>query len=95
VVLEAQASGLPVIVTDQGGPQENLIPGRTGYVVRAGDTEGFVRAALQLIDNRYLLEGMKWNARNYVQDRSFEAAYLRLWDSYRTCDPMRRASNTY
>ncbi len=95
VVLEAQASGLPVIVTDQGGPQENLIPGRTGYVVRAGDTEGFVRAALQLIDNRYLLEGMKWNARNYAQDRSFEAAYLRLWDSYRTCDPMRRASNTH
>ena len=95
VVLEAQASGLPVIVTDQGGPQENLIPGSTGYVVRAGDTEGFVRAALQLIDNRYLLEGMKWNARNYAQDRSFEAAYLRLWDSYRTCDPMRRASNTY
>ena len=34
VVLEAQASGLPVIVTDQGGPCENLIPGQTGLIVR-------------------------------------------------------------
>ncbi len=95
VVLEAQASGLPVIVTDGGGPQENLIPGRTGYVVRAGDTEAFVRTVLQLIDNRYLLERMKRNARKYVQNRSFEAAYLALWDSYRTCDPLRRAGNSH
>jgi glycosyltransferase involved in cell wall biosynthesis len=91
VILEAQASGLPVIVTDQGGPQENLIPGRTGYVVRGGDKEGFLRAVLQLVDNPYLLEGMKRNARKYVQGRSFEAAYLKLWESYRTCDPLRQA----
>lgn len=94
VVLEAQASGLPVIVTDRGGPQENLIPGRTGYVIRAGDREAFLHAALQLVDNRRLLEGMKRNARKYMENRSFEAAYLRLWESYGNCDPLRRASNT-
>ncbi len=93
VVLEAQASGIPVVVTDQGGPQENLIPGRTGYIVRSDDEESFLQAVLQLIDNRKLLEKMKRNARKYVQDRSFEAAYLRLWESYRNCDPLRRASN--
>ena len=31
VVLEAQASQLPVIVTDAGGPRENLIPGENGH----------------------------------------------------------------
>ena len=40
VVLEAQASGLPVIVTDQGGPKENMLPGKTGLIVRAGSTDG-------------------------------------------------------
>jgi len=93
VVLEAQASGIPVVVTDEGGPQENLIPGKTGYVV-PNDDDAFLHAVLQLVDNRHLLEKMKRNARKYVQNRSFEAAYLRLWDSYRNCDPLRRASNS-
>lgn len=33
VVLEAQASGLPALVTDMGGPQEIIIPGKTGFVL--------------------------------------------------------------
>ncbi len=35
VVLEAQASGLPVIVTNSGGPQENMTPHKTGEIVQA------------------------------------------------------------
>ncbi len=35
-VLEAQASGLPVVVTDLGGPQEVIAPGETGWIARAG-----------------------------------------------------------
>jgi glycosyltransferase involved in cell wall biosynthesis len=32
IVLEAQASGLPVVVSDAGGPQENIVAGVTGLV---------------------------------------------------------------
>ena len=42
---------MPVVVTDQGGPRENLIDGKTGFIVPADDPEAFVQAALKLIDN--------------------------------------------
>jgi glycosyltransferase involved in cell wall biosynthesis len=83
VVLEAQASGLPVIVTDEGGPKENLISGKTGFIVSAGDTDAFVNRVAELMDNRKLLEEMGKNAREYMESRSFEASYIKLWESYR------------
>ncbi|MBF0227520.1 MAG: glycosyltransferase [Desulfobacterales bacterium] len=83
VVLEAQSSGIPVIVTDKGGPKENMIYGKTGFMVKANDIEGFINASINLIDNPLLLSEMKKNARDYMENRSFEAAYLNLWDMYR------------
>jgi len=44
VVLEAQAAGLPVIVTDQGGPVEFMRPDATGLVVPGDDPEALTRA---------------------------------------------------
>lgn len=44
VVLEAQASGLPVIVTDEGGPKELMINGETGLVVENVTRQGLANA---------------------------------------------------
>jgi glycosyltransferase involved in cell wall biosynthesis len=83
VVLEAQASGLPVIVTDKGGPKENLVPDKTGFVVSTETVDAFIKAVLKLANNPQLLKKMKRHAREYMENRSFEAAYIQLWDSYR------------
>ena len=48
VVLEAQASGLPVIVTDSGGPRESIIDGETGSIV-PGDDEESLRQSINLL----------------------------------------------
>jgi colanic acid/amylovoran biosynthesis glycosyltransferase len=44
VIIEAQATGLPVIVTDVGGVSESLQARETGQLVSSRDVEGFARA---------------------------------------------------
>jgi glycosyltransferase involved in cell wall biosynthesis len=82
VVLEAQASGIPVIVTDQGGPQENLIPLRTGFIVRGNDAESFLQPIRLLINDAQMAKRMGLAARKYMEDRTFEKAFLKTWEMY-------------
>jgi glycosyltransferase involved in cell wall biosynthesis len=83
VVLEAQASGLPVIVSDSGGPCENIIAGRTGLVIPADDGAALLGAMQSLIDDPNLRQSMGQAARQYMEERSFEAAFLQTWQMYR------------
>lgn len=83
VVLEAQASGLPVIVTDQGGPRENMSDGLTGVVVPSGDKEALVQAVCRLIDDPALRLSMGAAARTAMEARSFENAFAKTWELYR------------
>lgn len=83
VVLEAQASGLPVIVSDGGGPKENLISGKTGFVVPACDSDGYVQLILSLCNDRGILSDMRTSARSYMENRSFESAHREYWKNYR------------
>jgi glycosyltransferase involved in cell wall biosynthesis len=93
VVLEAQASGLPVIVTDEGGPRENLVPGKTGFIVPSKEKDVLLDALLSLVDDPCLREKMRFHAREYMENRSFETAFLQLWDSYRSATPATRPDN--
>ncbi len=49
VVLEAQASGLPCVVNDMGGPKEIIDDGQTGFVVRGQSQEDWFRALSDII----------------------------------------------
>lgn len=93
VVLEAQASGLPVIVTDLGGPQENVIPGKTGLIVPEGDPKHMHKAIETLVDDPARIAEMKLMARASVADRSFERAYCELWRMYRDAPASRASRN--
>lgn len=85
VVLEAQASGLPVIVTDSGGPHENVIPGKTGLIVKAGDAEDLLHAIKTLLSDRFRLKEMGRAARLYMEERSYDLAFEKTWLMYRDC----------
>ena len=82
VVLEAQASGLPLIVTDQGGPAENVIPQATGLVVKGDCTKSLAVAMQRLISDPAKRQKMGQAARQYMENRSFEAAFDQTWEMF-------------
>lgn len=83
VVLEAQASGLPVIVTAQGGPRENVTPGVTGLVVGEACADGLAEAMEELARNEAGRLRMGRAARAAMEERSFDRAFMETWKLYR------------
>jgi glycosyltransferase involved in cell wall biosynthesis len=83
VILEAQAAGLPVIVTNAGGPQENMVPGLTGLVAEANDGGSLLEAIRAILAEPQQLRQMGQAARRYMEDRSFERAFEKTWAMYR------------
>ncbi|MDB6155341.1 MAG: rfaG [Chthoniobacteraceae bacterium] len=79
VVLEALASGLPNVVSDQGGPRDLITEGKTGYVTRARDVAGFTAAVQRLIDDPALRKTMSLEAFDAVQQRDWSEAGRAFW----------------
>jgi glycosyltransferase involved in cell wall biosynthesis len=82
VVLEAQAAGIPVVVTDQGGPCENLLTGRTGTVVPGHDPAAFAAAMGRMAQLPEERRRMGVAAREYMVGRSFESQFLKYWEMF-------------
>jgi len=80
VILEAQASGLPCIVSDQGGPRELVADGTDGFVTRGGDLAELVEAARRLCAEETLRRSLGAAARKRVEDRSWPLAARKFWE---------------
>ncbi len=70
VVLEAQASGLPVIVSDEGGPRELMVDGETGLVFRAGNLSSLTSAISSMLDDPQRISLMGGTARRFTLDKA-------------------------
>ena len=82
VVLEAQASGLPVVVSNAGGPQETC--GQADGVVCPGvDAESWADHVGPLLASTSLRESMGRAARDYAVSRRWDAALAPLYQAYR------------
>jgi len=83
VVQEAAASGVPAIVTNEGGPRHLVMHGATGYV--AQDETGFVARVVELAYNRERLKGLGKAAREKMAGISWDAAFEKTYAAYRHC----------
>ena len=83
VVLEAQAAGLPVVVADRGGPQENMRADWTGRICRADRSNDFADAIIEIASDSTRLQSMSGDARRYAESRRWEDALAPLYHAYR------------
>jgi glycosyltransferase involved in cell wall biosynthesis len=80
VVLEAQAAGLPCVVSNRGGPCELVENGSNGFVTRALDIGDFARALRILAKDAEIRKRMGQEARKRVQDRNWGNAFRQFWN---------------
>lgn len=75
VVVEAEAMGVPVIVSDIPGPTDAMRSGETGLIVRKADVDSLVDAMRRLSNDTALREQFAANARPFVEN-NFEQTRL-------------------
>ena len=68
VLLEAQASGKPVVAFDIGGVNEAVQNNETGLLVKRGNIEALADALLKLLTDKTLREKMGSNGRKFVSE---------------------------
>src|SRR4029077_13898803 len=79
VIIEAQASGVPVIVSDSGGPKELVEDRANGLITKSHDVDDFTRAVRALVVDPGLRKKMGHCARKSVVDRSWPSAFRKFW----------------
>ncbi len=78
--LEAQACGLPVVVSETGGPVELMEDGVTGLVVNGRDVESLHAAMLALMDPA-TRERMGRQARQFIEDHRVDEPFTAVLDA--------------
>ena len=74
-VIEAQAMGIPVIITDIPGPKDGMIDGKTGIIVPKQDSEELKKAMEFIYNNNELRMKMGKSGFEYVSN-NFEQTVL-------------------
>lgn len=82
VVMEAQASGLPVLVSDQGGPKEVVRNGVTGFVLPAHHARAWLDRLVQLVTDISLRSRMGAAAHAHLQQFSLDHSFNAFWRAH-------------
>ena len=79
-ILEAGASGLPVVATRHAGIPDVVIEGETGFLVNEHDVDGMAVHMLRLLEEPMLAAGMGQAARTHISTNFSEQQSLdKLW----------------
>jgi phosphatidylinositol alpha 1,6-mannosyltransferase len=92
VAQEAIASGVPAIVSNQGGPKFIIKHNETGFI--AEDFEDFVKFSLALMDDPERHAAMKIQARQKTMASSWDAVFDSVYKAYAECIEIHEAKKT-
>ena len=81
-LIEAQASGVPIISTDVGGVKDIMKDGETGYIIPKGDLEYFVKQLGELIKNKEIREKMSQNGWSFVKEKFHYTTLVKNMEEY-------------
>jgi len=91
VGLEAGASGLPVIVSDQGGPRMYVRDGLTGYILPTNDAARWAEQVWLLARDESLRRNLGAQARKHVvANHTLKASLSSYWDIHREAADLAR-----
>jgi glycosyltransferase involved in cell wall biosynthesis len=82
VLLEAMASGLPVVCLDGGGNIDIIEDGENGFMIKEQDTEQFAEKIIKLKENRELYEKMSRYAQQFSRKYDTEGYADKLLEIY-------------
>jgi glycosyltransferase involved in cell wall biosynthesis len=81
-VMEAQASGLPAIVSNEGGPKETVDDGHTGLVIPSTDPATWSAAIDHLLDDEPRRTRMSRAAVERMSRFSLQATFESFWNDH-------------
>jgi len=79
VVLEAMASQLPCIVTNEGGPSL-FVTDKCGYVLEFGDESAWLEALTALAESKELRDEMAQESFRRIKKFSIESSFDEFWE---------------
>jgi L-malate glycosyltransferase len=82
-MLEALASGLPILATDTGGTKELVTSGENGYMIKMKDSEDIARKVEILINNADLRLKMAKKSREKSLELSWKKVAAKYYEIYK------------
>lgn len=79
VVLEAMASGLSCIVSNEGGPKEFISKAKSGFALDINDLNSWVNTILLLKKDSILKDKLSNNASSFMKEMDIEKSFEDFW----------------
>ena len=79
VVLEAQASGLPMLVTAEGGPAETVQAEQSGWLVEGNDATAWEKALLRVCQSSAEFRTLGQRAAAHAHHHSWDSVFADFW----------------
>ena len=86
ICMESLACGVPVVATDVGDTREIIINGKTGFLVKPGDSKAMATKIIELLEDDNLRKLMGKEGRKHIEENfSYDIIIRKICKVYEKC----------